>query len=69
VGKPLIFSIRPEHITEPRGGDPAESETLAVTLDVVEPMGMDFSRPAARRCAGAWTLPAQPQIDTAPQHS
>jgi multiple sugar transport system ATP-binding protein len=41
AGKDLIFGLRPEHITEPRGeGREARCE-LTVTLDVVEPMGME----------------------------
>jgi multiple sugar transport system ATP-binding protein len=41
LGKPLIFGIRPEHVTECRGSEPAETGTLTATLDVVEPMGME----------------------------
>jgi multiple sugar transport system ATP-binding protein len=41
VGKPLIFGIRPEHITESRANDPAKSGTFSALLDVVEPMGME----------------------------
>jgi multiple sugar transport system ATP-binding protein len=40
VGKPMTFGLRPEHITEPRGGEGARSE-FTVKLDVVEPMGME----------------------------
>jgi multiple sugar transport system ATP-binding protein len=40
VGKPMIFGLRPEHITEPRGGAGEKSEFTA-NLDVVEPMGME----------------------------
>jgi multiple sugar transport system ATP-binding protein len=40
ANKPLIFGLRPEHITEPRGGRDAASE-FSVTLDVIEPMGME----------------------------
>ncbi len=40
VGRELIFGLRPEHITEPRGsGD--EACQFDATLDVVEPMGME----------------------------
>jgi len=41
VGKALTFGLRPEHITESRsdGHDPRYDFT--VTLDVVEPMGME----------------------------
>src|SRR6202030_2035637 len=41
VGKDLTFGLRPEHVTETRGeGRDARSE-FTVTLDVVEPMGME----------------------------
>ena len=38
-GKDLLLGLRPEHITEPRRSDPGRE--LSVTLDVVEPMGME----------------------------
>jgi multiple sugar transport system ATP-binding protein len=41
VGKPMIFGLRPEHITEPRGGGPGEKSEFTAKLDVVEPMGME----------------------------
>jgi multiple sugar transport system ATP-binding protein len=41
AGKPMIFGLRPEHITEPRGGAPGEKNEFTVKLDVVEPMGME----------------------------
>ncbi len=41
AGKPMIFGLRPEHITEPRGGAPGEKSEFTVKLDVVEPMGME----------------------------
>jgi multiple sugar transport system ATP-binding protein len=41
VGKPMIFGLRPEHITEPRGGAPGEKSEFTAKLDVVEPMGME----------------------------
>jgi multiple sugar transport system ATP-binding protein len=41
VGKPLLFGLRPEHITEPRGYERGERREFTVTLDVVEPMGME----------------------------
>ena len=41
AGKPMIFGLRPEHITEPRGGTPGEKSEFTVKLDVVEPMGME----------------------------
>jgi multiple sugar transport system ATP-binding protein len=42
VGSELTFGLRPEHITEVRGGEPAPGiEKFTVPLDVVEPMGME----------------------------
>ena len=43
VGKQLTFGLRPEHMTEPRTGAGAagSDSDFAVTLDVVEPMGME----------------------------
>jgi multiple sugar transport system ATP-binding protein len=41
AGKPMIFGLRPEHITEPRAGAPGEKNEFTVKLDVVEPMGME----------------------------
>jgi multiple sugar transport system ATP-binding protein len=41
VGKPMIFGLRPEHITEPRGGGESDKSEFTVNLDVVEPMGME----------------------------
>jgi multiple sugar transport system ATP-binding protein len=41
VGKPLIFGIRPEHITESRARDSSNSGTFTAIIDVVEPMGME----------------------------
>jgi multiple sugar transport system ATP-binding protein len=41
VGKPMIFGLRPEHITELRGGAPGEKSEFTAKLDVVEPMGME----------------------------
>jgi multiple sugar transport system ATP-binding protein len=41
VGKQMIFGLRPEHITEPRGGAPGEKSEFTAKLDVVEPMGME----------------------------
>jgi multiple sugar transport system ATP-binding protein len=41
AGKELILGLRPEHITEPRRGDPEAGCCFSVTLDVVEPMGME----------------------------
>ena len=41
VNKDLIFGLRPEHITEMRGGEQKPGEEFTITLDVVEPMGME----------------------------
>jgi multiple sugar transport system ATP-binding protein len=41
IGKPLLFGLRPEHITEPRGEHREPRCEFTVTLDVVEPMGME----------------------------
>jgi multiple sugar transport system ATP-binding protein len=41
TGKELTFGLRPEHITEPRRSDRDQNCEFAVTLDVVEPMGME----------------------------
>lgn len=41
VNKDLIFGLRPEHITEMRGGEQKAGEAFTITLDVVEPMGME----------------------------
>jgi multiple sugar transport system ATP-binding protein len=44
AGRELVFGLRPEHITEPRPGNGAGGggdSDFAVTLDVVEPMGME----------------------------
>jgi multiple sugar transport system ATP-binding protein len=41
VGRELLFGLRPEHITEPRGAIAPEQQEFTVTLDVVEPMGME----------------------------
>ena len=41
VGQELVLGLRPEHITEPRHGTQDEATTFTVTLDVVEPMGME----------------------------
>jgi multiple sugar transport system ATP-binding protein len=40
-GKPLLFGIRPEHITEPRGSVRGMFSEFTVVLDVVEPMGTE----------------------------
>jgi multiple sugar transport system ATP-binding protein len=41
VGKDLTFGLRPEHVTEPRGEGRDPRCEFTVTLDVVEPMGME----------------------------
>ena len=41
VGKDLILGLRPEHITEPRGEGREPRCEFAMTLDVIEPMGME----------------------------
>jgi multiple sugar transport system ATP-binding protein len=41
-GRELILGLRPEHLTEPRRGDRADtSSEFSVALDVVEPLGME----------------------------
>ncbi len=41
AGKPLLFGLRPEHITEPRGSERANFSEFSTVLDVVEPMGTE----------------------------
>jgi multiple sugar transport system ATP-binding protein len=41
LGKELLFGLRPEHITEPRGYTNGRGRDFAVSVDVVEPMGME----------------------------
>src|SRR5262245_44935249 len=41
VGKPVTLGLRPEHITEPRHNGRNDGRDFAVTLDVVEPLGME----------------------------
>jgi len=41
VGRELVFGLRPEHITERRGDLRPDHQEFDVTLDVVEPMGME----------------------------
>jgi multiple sugar transport system ATP-binding protein len=41
VGKEVTFGLRPEHITETRGRENGVGQEFPVTLDVVEPMGME----------------------------
>ena len=41
AGKDVLFGLRPEHITETRGGENGSGREFSVILDVVEPMGME----------------------------
>ncbi len=41
AGKSLVFGIRPEHITEPRGSERGTFSEFSTVLDVVEPMGTE----------------------------
>ena len=41
VGKPVTLGLRPEHITEPRQNGHSDGSDFTVTLDVVEPLGME----------------------------
>jgi multiple sugar transport system ATP-binding protein len=41
MGKLLLFGLRPEHMTEVRGEERGQGRDFTVTLDVVEPMGME----------------------------
>ncbi|MBM3564493.1 MAG: sn-glycerol-3-phosphate ABC transporter ATP-binding protein UgpC [Alphaproteobacteria bacterium] len=41
VGKALLFGLRPEHITDPRGNERGEGAEFSAKIDVVEPMGME----------------------------
>ena len=41
AGKDVLFGLRPEHITETRGRENGSGHEFSVTLDVVEPMGME----------------------------
>ncbi|MGA7154232.1 MAG: sn-glycerol-3-phosphate ABC transporter ATP-binding protein UgpC, partial [Pseudolabrys sp.] len=41
AGKEIVFGLRPEHITETRGEENGSGHEFSITLDVVEPMGMD----------------------------
>jgi len=41
AGRELILGLRPEHITEPRRGERDAGCAFPVTLDVVEPLGME----------------------------
>jgi multiple sugar transport system ATP-binding protein len=41
IGKDVVFGLRPEHFTETRGRENGTGQEFAITLDVVEPMGME----------------------------
>ena len=41
IGRNLIFGLRPEHLTEARRNEGDETCEFTVTLDIVEPMGME----------------------------
>jgi multiple sugar transport system ATP-binding protein len=41
ANKELVFGLRPEHMTEVRGAEQGQGREFSVTLDVVEPMGME----------------------------
>jgi len=68
VGKDLILGLRPEHITEPRGEGREPRCEFAMTLDVIEPMGMEtmvfFTVNGTEVCArvepSAASAPGQP---------
>jgi multiple sugar transport system ATP-binding protein len=40
-GRDLVLGLRPEHLTEPRRAERNEASEFTVTLDVVEPLGME----------------------------
>jgi multiple sugar transport system ATP-binding protein len=62
IGHQLVFGLRPEHITEPRGSVRDEYCESSVTLDVIEPMGMEtmvfFSVNGTEVCARVEPLSA-----------
>jgi multiple sugar transport system ATP-binding protein len=41
AGRDLVLGLRPEHLTEPRRNERDQTSELTVTLDVVEPLGME----------------------------
>jgi multiple sugar transport system ATP-binding protein len=55
LGRQLVFGLRPEHITEPRGSVRNEHCESSVVPDVIEPMGMEtmvyFSVAGTEVCA------------------
>lgn len=64
AGKPLTLGLRPEHITEPRGGAIDTRCEFSVILDVIEPMGMEtmvfFSIASTEVCARVEPSSASP---------
>jgi multiple sugar transport system ATP-binding protein len=68
VGKDLVFGLRPEHMTEPRGEGRDPRCEFSMTPDVIEPMGMEtmvfFTVNGTEICArvepSAATAPGQP---------
>jgi multiple sugar transport system ATP-binding protein len=68
VSKDLVFGLRPEHITEPRGEGRDPRCEFSMTPDVIEPMGMEtmvfFTVNGTEVCArvepSAATAPGQP---------
>jgi multiple sugar transport system ATP-binding protein len=55
AGKELVFGLRPEHLTEPRGEGRDPRAEFSATPDVIEPMGMEtmvfFSVAGTEVCA------------------
>ncbi|WP_198376091.1 ABC transporter ATP-binding protein [Neoroseomonas rubea] len=41
AGKPVLFGIRPEHLTDDKTTDKHHLEPLSLTPEVIEPMGME----------------------------
>src|SRR4249920_2388572 len=41
AGRDLVLGLRPEHLTEPRRSERSEATEFAITVDVVEPLGME----------------------------
>ena len=41
VGKPMLLGLRPEHLTEPRLPQRADTDVFDITVDVIEPLGME----------------------------
>jgi multiple sugar transport system ATP-binding protein len=65
IGKPLVFGLRPEHITEPRGDNRNPQSEFQAVLDVIEPMGMEtmvfFNIGGTEVCARAEPTSVPPQ--------